>query len=86
MIRPLTERQEQVVDGIRRGLEYGEIAAELGISDRTVESHVVAIMNVVPNEDDLPPYLCIFLWARHREWLLSSLEREAKADDQIAAD
>lgn len=67
-VRPLTAQQERVVDGIRRGLGYREIAIELGLSYRTVESYALDIMNVLPNPDHLEPRMCIFLWAHHRVW------------------
>ncbi|HYZ79384.1 MAG TPA: helix-turn-helix transcriptional regulator [Gaiellaceae bacterium] len=35
----LTERQRQVAHGVERGLTNEEIAAELGISPRTVKAH-----------------------------------------------
>jgi DNA-binding NarL/FixJ family response regulator len=35
----LTERQRQVASGVARGLTNDEIAAELGISPRTVKAH-----------------------------------------------
>jgi DNA-binding NarL/FixJ family response regulator len=40
-LRPpaLTERQRQVASGVARGLTNDEIAAELGISPRTVKAH-----------------------------------------------
>jgi hypothetical protein len=75
-----TERQEQVIDGIRRGQEYRAIAAEMRLSVRTVQGHVQEIMNKLPN-DGLSPYLCIFLFARHREWVVSSIEDAVKRDE-----
>lgn len=37
---PLTPRQREIVRLLRRGLTQRQAAAELGISDRTVEMHV----------------------------------------------
>lgn len=67
--RGLTNRQRAVIDGVRRGLSYDEIARELGVSVSTVKGHVAAILCLLPNPDRLDPYLCIFLWARHQQWL-----------------
>ena len=39
-----TPRQIQVIQGMANGLRYKEIAASLGLSTRTVEDHVNAIM------------------------------------------
>lgn len=75
-LRPLTAQQERVVDGIRRGLNYGAIAIELALSRRTVESYVDDVMNVLPNPDHLEPRMCIFLWAHHRLWS-ATLHRDA---------
>lgn len=47
--RPLSHRQAQIADGIRRGLTYAEIAGELArkneryISPFTVRTHVVTM-------------------------------------------
>ena len=40
----LTAREREVLDGIARGLTNKEIAAELGISHRTVETHRESLM------------------------------------------
>lgn len=76
-IRSLTGQQERVVDAIRRGMTYAEIGVALGIARRTVESHVAAIMNVLPNPDHLEPRDCIFLWAWWRAWTGALEVREA---------
>jgi DNA-binding NarL/FixJ family response regulator len=39
----LTERQRQVAQALERGLSNDEIAAELGISPRTVKAHCDAL-------------------------------------------
>lgn len=76
-IRSLTAQQERVVDAIRRGRSYAEIGAELTIARSTVENHVAAIMNVLPNPDHLEPRDCIFLWAWWRAWTGALEVREA---------
>lgn len=42
---PLTEREIEIVKHFSNGLSYKEIAAALGISVKTVESHKVNILN-----------------------------------------
>lgn len=41
---PLSDRERQVLQLVARGLRYGEIAAELSISAKTVENHVRNIL------------------------------------------
>lgn len=60
----LTARQEQVVDGVRRGASYDEIAREMQIRRRTVAVYVERIAARIPNPDGLRPYLAVFLWSR----------------------
>lgn len=76
-IRSLTVQQERVVDAIRRGKTYAEIGMELGIGRETVKGHVAAIMNVLPNPDQLEPRDCIFLWSWWRAWTGALEVREA---------
>ena len=40
---PLTERERHVADSLSRGLTYGEIASDLGISPNTVRNHVANV-------------------------------------------
>ena len=40
----LTPREREVLEHIARGYLYKEIAARLGLSTRTVESHVAAVL------------------------------------------
>lgn len=75
--RSFTARQEQVVDAIRRDLSNTQIAAELGISESTVQGHIDAIMYVLPNPDDLSDRQCIFQLAWWRVWHRSITAREA---------
>jgi DNA-binding NarL/FixJ family response regulator len=70
-IRTFTVQQERVIAGIRRGLTYAEIAAEMAIVRDTVDGHVRSIMNILPNPDDLEPRMCIFLYAHYRVWCRS---------------
>lgn len=44
LISQLTAREREVLEGIARGLTNKEIAAELGISHRTVETHRESLM------------------------------------------
>jgi two-component system nitrate/nitrite response regulator NarL len=41
--RQLTKREKQIVDGVARGLRNKEIAHQLGISEKTVKSHLTNI-------------------------------------------
>jgi DNA-binding NarL/FixJ family response regulator len=51
MERPeLSMRQAQIVERVARGLPYKVIAAELGISVRTVHTHVEIVAARIPGE------------------------------------
>jgi DNA-binding NarL/FixJ family response regulator len=50
-IRTLTEREREVWLEIARGLTNGEIAAELGISEATVKSHVGSVLAKTASRD-----------------------------------
>lgn len=76
-LRSFTARQEQVVDAIRRDLGNAQIAAELSISESTVQGHIDAIMYVLPNPDDLSDRQCIFQYAWWRVWQGQLEQREA---------
>jgi len=68
-VRPLTRQRERVVAGILRGLTYREIGGSMGgIRVDTVKGHVAAILNILPNPDQLPPRDCIFRWGLWRAW------------------
>jgi DNA-binding NarL/FixJ family response regulator len=56
---PLSERQREVAAGVERGLSNEEIAAELGITARTVKAHTDAIRQKlgVPKRRLIPPAL-----------------------------
>lgn len=64
-----TERENQVGDGIRRGLSYAEIAGELTrilkltrpMSVHTVRSHVRNMASKLDDPPELPPRWRIFL-------------------------
>jgi DNA-binding NarL/FixJ family response regulator len=60
----LSPRQREVVDEIRRGKSYEEIARELRLSRRTVAVHVNRVAAKLENPDGLRPYLAVFEWAR----------------------
>lgn len=49
-----TPRECEVVDGIRRGLTYVQIGAELGISDGVVKNYVAQVAAKLPNPHRLP--------------------------------
>lgn len=61
MKRPeLSQRQAQVVERVARGLPDKRIAAELGISIRTVQAHVQAAANKIDGESQ--PRHRLTLW------------------------
>lgn len=79
----LTARQEQIADGIRRGLSYAEIAGELTrlnqkkISPLTIRTHVqtmaarlrpLVIVEDDEDEDNFAPREIVSLWVRQRKW------------------
>lgn len=66
--RPLTPRQEQVVDCLVRGLTYDETAVELEIAVSTVKDRVDEVANVLPNDGDLEPEKLVRLWGAWRYW------------------
>jgi pimeloyl-ACP methyl ester carboxylesterase/DNA-binding CsgD family transcriptional regulator len=43
----LTERERQVLEGIARGLDNAEIAAELALSEKTVRNHVTRVFDKI---------------------------------------
>jgi DNA-binding CsgD family transcriptional regulator len=43
----LTERERQVLEGIARGLDNGEIAAELALSEKTVRNHITRVFDKI---------------------------------------
>jgi DNA-binding NarL/FixJ family response regulator len=81
---PLTTRQLEITEGIRRNLSYREIGAELRISEHTVRAHVRTIALLLPNPDDLEPRVVIQLWARHRHWI-AQRRRTGGDDPPLAA-
>lgn len=83
-IRSFTPKQEQVVDAIRRDLSNREIAAELHISESTVQGHIDAIMYVLPNPDDLSDRQCIFQYAWWRAWHVMLEEKAMRAAEEAA--
>jgi DNA-binding NarL/FixJ family response regulator len=66
-IRPFNDRQNRIAEGIRRGLSYRQIGAELGISEHTVADCVekMAMLFDVYNELNvsLPPRHIILVYA-----------------------
>lgn len=83
----VTARQQQVVDGVRRGLANKQIAAELGISERAVKGHVSDLLRkfAVPNRAGLIAHI---VGAEARRPLLqmdaADFERYANAPFMLA--
>lgn len=70
-IRRFTPRQEQIADGILRGLTYKQIGSELAISPHTVASHVkmMAMLFDACGElgEQLPPRTVVLVYAAYRD-------------------
>jgi DNA-binding NarL/FixJ family response regulator len=49
--RPLSEREVEVLDGLRRGLSNRDIATALAISEHTVKAHVKSILQKLESAD-----------------------------------
>jgi DNA-binding NarL/FixJ family response regulator len=49
--RPLSEREIEVLDGLRRGLSNRDIATALAISEHTVKAHVKSILQKLESAD-----------------------------------
>jgi DNA-binding CsgD family transcriptional regulator len=58
---PLTPRQREVVERVRDGETYAEIAARLGISARTVRMHARDAAKKIPGKG--PPLIRILRYA-----------------------
>jgi DNA-binding CsgD family transcriptional regulator len=43
----LTQRERQILEGIARGLDNGEIAAEVSLSEKTVRNHVTRVFDKI---------------------------------------
>lgn len=87
-LRAFTARQEQVIDGIRRGLTNQEIAAELGIAVSSLQGHIDRIVILLRNPDHLRDRECIFQFAWWREWHATLEVRETimrKREDEALA-
>jgi DNA-binding CsgD family transcriptional regulator len=61
--RPLTRRERQIATLASRGVPNGKIAKRLGLSIRTVESHLYRVYGKlgVSTRDKLPPLLGVLL-------------------------
>ena len=57
----LTTRQREVVEGLRDGFTYAEIAARLGITKRTVRMHALCAAKKLPGKG--PPLIRILRYA-----------------------
>ena len=60
----LSPQQVRVAAGVRRGHSYGEIAAAMGITRRTVCAPIQRAARKIENPDGLKPYLAVFKWAQ----------------------
>ena len=67
--RPLTDREEQVLDLLVLGWSYERIDAHLGIAARTVESRIAEIGGLLENPEHLALKEHVMLWGVHRAWL-----------------
>lgn len=69
--RPFTARQNQIADGILRGLSYKQIGHELAISEHTVAAHVRMMAMLFDASGDLgeqlPPRTVILVYAAYRQ-------------------
>ena len=63
--RPLTSRENQIAKLAAKGVPNGKIAKRLGLSVRTVESHLYRVYGKlgVSTRDKLPPLLALTLAA-----------------------
>ena len=65
--RRLTASEEAIARCVARGLNYKRIGAVIGRSARTVEFHVNAIADAIPQQDEdeceLTPYQRVLVWA-----------------------
>jgi DNA-binding CsgD family transcriptional regulator len=61
--RPLTRRERQIATLASKGVPNGRIAKRLGLSIRTVESHLYRVYGKlgVSTRDKLPPLLGVLL-------------------------
>jgi DNA-binding CsgD family transcriptional regulator len=61
--RPLTRRERQIATLASKGVPNGKIAKRLGLSIRTVESHLYRVYGKlgVSTRDKLPPLLGVLL-------------------------
>lgn len=88
-IRPFTERQRQIADGIGRGLSYAEIAGELAringtaISVHTVAAHVRNMANLIDGADELPPRWRIFMVVKQHEWSVAHVVGAEPPENQL---
>lgn len=60
--------QAKVADLISRGADYETIGKTLNISAKTASVHVSLIADLLPNPDELKPYVLVLLWAAGERW------------------
>lgn len=64
LLGELTPAQDRIVPLVARGLDYTQIANELGARPRTIRAHVQAISNhIVGGDPRLPPSRRVLQWA-----------------------
>jgi DNA-binding NarL/FixJ family response regulator len=70
LVRPLTERQQRVVECLCRGHGNAAIARALGISVNTVKGHIIAIDNLLVGARDaeVSRRERVRLWGLFRTW------------------
>ena len=67
-VRPFSKQQLRVIDGIRRGLSYKQIGAEMGITEYTVKDYVKKIALILDQPSQLEPKARLQYWIHSHEW------------------
>jgi DNA-binding NarL/FixJ family response regulator len=65
LIKPWTDRQREIAEGIASNMGYIEIGLRLGITSRTVRAHVEQMARNVHGLDaEVPPRMAVWLYMR----------------------